>query len=139
MLGAHSLCWFVMSMLNYSVHPFCWFVMLLLNYKYNVIIFLLLPSKYMRDKQIAIMELITSVKRFLDRPYFVYVNHILYIYVHSKYVEFERTSDSLNEGLPIKMTREKFQRKRYFFYEKDSRFIPRLIHKSSFLIGHVPN
>ena len=24
----------------------------------------------------------------------------------------ERTSDSLNEGLPIKMTREKFQRKR---------------------------
>ena len=29
-----------------------------------------------------------------------------------------RTSDSLNEGLPIKMTREKFQRKRYFFSEK---------------------
>ena len=26
----------------------------------------------------------------------------------------KRTSDSLNEGLPIKMTREKFQRKRYF-------------------------
>ena len=24
---------------------------------------------------------------------------------------YERTSDSLNEGLPIKMTREKFQRK----------------------------
>ena len=47
------------------------------------------------------------------------------------------TSDSLNEGLPIKMTREKFQRKRYFFYEKDSRFNPRLIHKSSFLIGQV--
>ena len=49
-----------------------------------------------------------------------------------------RTSDSLNEGLPIKMTREKFQRKRYFFYEKDSRFNPRLIHESSFLIGQVP-
>ena len=49
-----------------------------------------------------------------------------------------RTSDSLNEGLPIKMTREMFQRKRYFFYEKDSRFNPRLIHKSSFLIGQVP-
>ena len=32
-----------------------------------------------------------------------------------------RTSDSLNEGLPIKMTREKFQRKLYFFYEIDSR------------------
>ena len=30
----------------------------------------------------------------------------------------QRTSDSLNEGLPIKMTREKFQRKRYFFCEK---------------------
>ena len=50
----------------------------------------------------------------------------------------ERTSDSLNEGLPIKMTREKFQRKRYFFYEKDTRFNPRLIHKSSLLIGQVP-
>ena len=49
-----------------------------------------------------------------------------------------RTSDSLNEGLPIKMTREKFQRKWYFFYEKDSRFNPRLIHKSRFLIGQVP-
>ena len=36
------------------------------------------------------------------------------------------------------MTREKFQRKRYFFYEKDSRFNPRLIHKSSFFIGQVP-
>ena len=35
------------------------------------------------------------------------------------------------------MTREKFQRKRYFFYEKDSRFNSRLIHKSSFLIGQV--
>ena len=44
-----------------------------------------------------------------------------------------RTSDSLNEGLPIKMTREKFQRKWY------SRFNPRLIHKSRFLIGQVPN
>ena len=49
-----------------------------------------------------------------------------------------RTLDSLNEGLPIKMTREKFQRKRYFFYEKDSRLNPRLIQKSSFLIGQVP-
>ena len=28
------------------------------------------------------------------------------------------TSDSLNEGLPIKMTREKFQRKRYFSMKK---------------------
>ena len=50
----------------------------------------------------------------------------------------KRTSDSLNEELPIKMTREKFQRKCYFFYEKDSRFNPRLIHKSRFLIGQVP-
>ena len=49
-----------------------------------------------------------------------------------------RTSDSLNEGLPIKMTREKFKKKWYFFYEKDSRFNPRLIHKSRFLIGQVP-
>ena len=36
------------------------------------------------------------------------------------------------------MVREKFQRKRYFFYEKYSRFNPRHIHKSSFLIGQVP-
>ena len=49
-----------------------------------------------------------------------------------------RPSDSLNEGLLIKMIREKFQRKRYFFYEKDSRFNPRLILKGSFLIGQVP-
>ena len=53
-------------------------------------------------------------------------------------INYLRTSDSLNEGLPIKMTREKFQRKWYFFYEKDSRFNPRLIHKSRFLIGQVP-
>ena len=37
------------------------------------------------------------------------------------------------------MIREKIQRKRYLFYEKDSRFNPRLIRKSSFLIGQVPN
>ena len=49
----------------------------------------------------------------------------------------QRTSDSLNEGLSIKMTREKFQRNQYFFYEKDSRFNPRLIHKNRFLIGQV--
>ena len=36
------------------------------------------------------------------------------------------------------MTREKFQRQQCFFYEKDSRFNPRLIHKNSFLIGQVP-
>ena len=36
------------------------------------------------------------------------------------------------------MTREKFQRKWYFFYEKESRFNPRLIHKSRFLIRKVP-
>ena len=49
-----------------------------------------------------------------------------------------RTSDSLNEGLPIKMTREKVSKNMIFFYEKDSRFNPRLIHKSGFLIGQVP-
>ena len=53
-------------------------------------------------------------------------------------INYQRTSDSLNEGLSIKMTREKFQRKQYFFSEKDSRFNPRLIPKSSFLIGQVP-
>ena len=48
------------------------------------------------------------------------------------HIKILRTSDSPNEGLPIKMTREKFQRKLYFFYEKDSRYNPRLIHKSLF-------
>ena len=50
----------------------------------------------------------------------------------------ERTSDSLNEGLPIKMTREKYQRKRFFSMKKDSKFNPRLIHKNSILFGQVP-
>ena len=53
-------------------------------------------------------------------------------------LNFLRNSDSLNEGLPIKMSRKKFQIKFYFFYEKDKRFNPRLIHKSRFLIGQVP-
>ena len=35
---------------------------------------------------------------------------------------FERTSDSVHERLPIKMTKEKFQGNRYFFHENDSRF-----------------
>ena len=48
-----------------------------------------------------------------------------------------RTSDSLNEGLPIKMTREKFQRNDIFSMKKDSSFNPRIIHKSRFLIGQV--
>ena len=33
-----------------------------------------------------------------------------------------RTSDSLNEESPIKMAREKFLRKCYFFHEKDNSF-----------------
>ena len=49
-----------------------------------------------------------------------------------------RTLDSLNEGLPIKMNREQLIKKTIFFYEKDSRFNPRLIHKGSFLIGKLP-
>ena len=61
------------------------------------------------------------------------------IYDHGEVMHMMlRTSDSLNEGLPIKMSRKKFQRKFYFFYEKDRRFNPRLIHKSRFLIGQVP-
>ena len=45
-------------------------------------------------------------------------------------ISYERTSDSLNEGLPIKMAREMFQRKCYFFHVKDSRFNSRIIRKS---------
>ena len=33
-----------------------------------------------------------------------------------------RTSESLNEGLSIKMARKKVKRKRLFFHRKDSRF-----------------
>ena len=53
--------------------------------------------------------------------------------------EFERTSDSLNEGLPIKIVREKFQRKR-FLHGIDSRFNSLSICKSVFflLIRQVP-
>ena len=43
------------------------------------------------------------------------VNNILCLqvkrYCSNTQVNDQRTSDSLNEGLPIKMTREKFQRK----------------------------
>ena len=49
----------------------------------------------------------------------------------------QRTSDSLNEGLPIKIVRKKFQRKRYFFLQKDSTFNSRIICKSVFLIGQM--
>ena len=50
---------------------------------------------------------------------------------------FIRTSDSLDEGLPIKMPTEKFE-KMIFSYGKDSRFSPRIIRKKAFLIGQVP-
>ena len=46
--------------------------------------------------------------------------------------------DSLNERMPIKMARDKFQRKQYFFHAKDSRFYPQIISISVFLIGQVP-
>ena len=69
-------------------------------------------------------------------------DHVSYVKkeyeLHEKksfYLKGLRTSDSLNEELPIKMTREKFQRKWYFFYEKEIRFNPRLIHKSRLFIG----
>ena len=52
-------------------------------------------------------------------------------------VYLEMTSDSLNEGLPIQMTREKFLRKRYIFYEKVSRFNPRLIHKCALCLHNA--
>ena len=50
----------------------------------------------------------------------------------------QRTSDSLNEGLPIKIARQKFQRKRLFFHQKDSRLNSRIIRKSIILIGQAP-
>ena len=49
-----------------------------------------------------------------------------------------RTSDSLNEGLPIKIARQKFHRKRLFFHQKDSRLNSRIIRKRIFLIGQAP-
>ena len=60
----------------------------------------------------------------------------------TKYLKFStvgiRTSDSLNEELPIKMVREKFQRKCDFFHEKDGNFNSRIIRTSVFHIGQVP-
>ena len=50
-----------------------------------------------------------------------------------------RTSNSLNEGLPIKMVNlRKIQRKLYFLMKKDRRFNTRIIPKNVFLIGQVP-
>ena len=57
---------------------------------------------------------------------------------HKFFPENLRTSDSLNEGLPIKMARKIFHRKRYFFHQNDSRFNSRIVRKSVFLIGQVP-
>ena len=56
----------------------------------------------------------------------------------SYYLNYRRTSDSLNEGLPIKIARQKFKRKRLIFHQKDSRLNCRMIRKSIFLIGQVP-
>ena len=47
-------------------------------------------------------------------------------------VKHQRTSDSLNEGLPIKMTREKFQRKCYFSMKKIAGSILELSTKAIF-------
>ena len=47
------------------------------------------------------------------------------------------TSDSLNEGLPIKMVKEKFQRKCYIFLEKDCNFNSRIIRTNVFRMGQV--
>ena len=51
------------------------------------------------------------------------VNIIKYLFIDKSQVAENlnrgiRTSDSLNEGLPIEMTREKFQRKQYFSMKK---------------------
>ena len=51
-----------------------------------------------------------------------------------EFLKLQRTSDSFNEGLPIKIARQKFQRKRLFFHQKDSRLNSRIIRKSIFLI-----
>ena len=52
----------------------------------------------------------------------LYSNH-----VQSSVLLHRRTSDSLNEGLPIKMARKKFHGKRQFFHQKNSRFNARII------------
>ena len=60
------------------------------------------------------------------------------IYNHLYKIQIERTSDSLNEGLPIKIARQKFQGKRLFFHQKDSRLNSQIIRKSIILIGQAP-
>ena len=82
-------------------------------------------------------ELLPNIVFWHSKSYFGIRNWTEVALRHTKSY-FERTPDSLNEGLPIKKDQRKFQRKWYFFYEKDSRFNPRLIHKSRFLIGQVP-
>ena len=60
------------------------------------------------------------------------------IYNHLYKIQIERTSDSLNEGLPIKIARQKFLGKRLFFHQKDSRLNSQIICKSIILIGQAP-
>ena len=48
------------------------------------------------------------------------------------------TSDSLNEGLPLKMVIKVSKKMIFFFHEKDSNFNYRIIHTSVFRIGPVP-
>ena len=83
-------------------------------------------------------QFVSNVRQLFSSDDFSRRHFQMHFFLGALRVKNQRTSDSLNEGLPIEMTREKFQRKRYFFYEKDSRFNPQLIHKSSFLIGQVP-
>ena len=56
----------------------------------------------------------------------------LFNIINEKTSKEPRTSDSLNKVLPIKMTKDKFQRKLYFVHEKDSRLSPGIIRKSVF-------
>ena len=52
---------------------------------------------------------------------------------NSKNMTLVRTPDIPNEELPIKMTRDKFQRKCCFFFNKeDNSFNTRIIHKNVF-------
>ena len=66
-------------------------------------------DKYPKKKGLLAMKICSVHQAAIFRCIFLRVKMIFVTFIVKR--KCERTSDSLNEGLPIKMTREKFQRK----------------------------
>ena len=91
-------------------------------------------SKHWFGTKFDTLERIAILVIYTYTPYFSEILSLIskvFINIHD-YGYKLKTSDSLNERLPIKMARKKFQRKRYFSHEKDSRFYSQIFHKSVF-------